>query len=160
MASRKPLVIVNGQIEQIQSGDTLNATVSTNDSISLTNDESGAVVICTPVYIDANDGYKKAKANASGTTNVIGLQVDASVAAAGTGSIQTDGVFTATTGQWDTITGGSGGLTAGARYYLDAATAGKLTSTPTTTVSQFVAPVGIAISTTEMWIDIGSTVLL
>jgi hypothetical protein len=160
MTARKPLVIVNGQIEQIQSGDTLNATVSTNDSIALTNDEAGAVVIGTPVYIDADDGYKKARANASGTANVIGLQVDASVASSATGNIQTDGIFTATTGQWDTITGGSGGLTAGSRYYLDAAAAGKLTATATTTASQYVAPVGIAISTTELWIDIGTTVLL
>lgn len=158
-ALRKPLVIVGGQIEQLQAGDTLDASVSEVDVVSLTNDEAGTVDPGTPVYIDANNGFKKARANAAGTKDVIGLAA-ASILTGVAGMIQTDGILTLTTGQWDTITGGSGGLTFNTRYYLDPATAGKLTTTAPTTVGQYVAPVGIAISTTSLEISIETDVLL
>jgi hypothetical protein len=157
MSSRKPLVIVDGQIEQLQAGDTLDAAQGGGTQVVLTNDESGSIVIGTPVYADAADGVKKAKANALSTSGVIGLVADASISAAGTGAIQLDGIFTATTGQWDTVTGGSGGLTFNTRYYLDPSTAGKITSTAPTTVAQVVMPIGIAISTTEMKLTIDPT---
>ena len=73
MALRKPLVIANGQVEQLQAGDTLDAPQSGGDQIVLTNDEATPVVIGAPVYMDANDGFKKAEANAAGTKNVVGL---------------------------------------------------------------------------------------
>lgn len=159
MAIRKPLVIVSGQIEQLQSGDQISGT-SAASTVSLTNDESGAVVCGTPVYSDAADGYKKARANATGTSLVIGLQQEASVAAAGTGTIQNDGVLPLTTAQWDAVTGDTGGLTFNSLYWLDPATAGKLTKTAPSTVGQLVCPVGRALSTTEMLINIQTTVLL
>lgn len=151
MASRVPLVLVGGQIQQLQSSDTLDIpSVSGGNVLSQTNDEAGPIVIGTPVYNDANDGVKKAKADAAGTVNMIGLVRTASISGAASGSVQTDGTLTATTGQWDAITGGSGGLTRGTRYFLSAATAGMLTSTPPSSVGQYVVEVGIAISTTEM----------
>jgi hypothetical protein len=161
MALRKPLVIVNGQIEQLQSGDTLNAPVTGEDIVQKTNDNGSTAPICTPVYVKSNGNVDLAKADASGTTNVFGLVADAAgIASAAAGSVQVDGVLAATTGQWDAITGQSGGLTPGAQYYLSSATAGLLTSTAPTAAGKYVAPVGIASSTTDMLINPKSTVLL
>lgn len=154
MAKKKPLVLGSTGIEQLQTGDYLGEV----DLISLTNGEAGAVVIGAPVYISAASTYKKAKGDAAGTTPVFGLQVDVSVAAAGTGSIQTEGILAATTVQWDAITGQSGGLTPNAYYYLSNATAGLLTLTqPSTGYWQVV---GIAVSTTEMKIMPGPVIKL
>lgn len=150
MALRKPLVIVSGQTQQLQSTDTLDAPQSGGDVVSQTNDEAGAIVIGTPVYNDANDGVKKAKADASGTKDVIGLVRDTSITNAVAGGIQTSGILSATTGQWDAAFGTSGGLVKGTRYYLSAATAGLGTSTAPSTVGQYVIELGIAISTTEL----------
>lgn len=139
-----------GAIQQLQSTDTLDAPQSGGDVISQTNDESSPIVIGAPVYNDAADGVKKAKADAAGTTGVIGLVRDASITNAVAGIIQTNGVLSATTGQWDAVAGTSGGLTTGSLYYLSAATAGLITATAPSTVGQYVVVVGRAISTTEL----------
>ena len=52
------------------------------------------------------------------------------------------------------------GLTAGATYYLSAATAGAMTVTPPSTVGQYVVRLGKALSTTEFEIRIERPVLL
>lgn len=161
MALRKPLVIVSGVVQQIQAGDTLDAAVAGGDQIILTNDEASAVVIGAPVYIDANDGFKKAQANAAATTKVRGLVAKApNIANATTGPVQTNGVLTATTAQWDAVAGTTGGLTAGTTYYLDPATAGKITPSAPSTVGQYVVTIGVAISTTELSIEIAQPILL
>jgi hypothetical protein len=69
-------------------------------------------------------------------------------------------VLNATTGQWDTVTGGTGGLTPNAIYYLDPGNAGKLTTVAPITISQYVAQVGIAISTVDLKLDPMLTILL
>lgn len=160
MALRKPLVVVDGQVQQMSAGDTLDASVQEKDVFILTNGETGALVIGTPVYVSAASTCKKAQANASGTTDVIGLVATSSVSAAATGSIQSDGVLVATTAQWDVIPGSTNGLVFGTLYYLDTATAGKLTATAPTTGGQYIAPLGRALSTTDFEITIGSTILL
>jgi len=161
MALRVPLVMVAGQIQQLQSSDTIAVpSVTAGVVLQQTNDESGAIVICTPVYNDANDGVKKAKADASGTKDVIGLVKDASITNGVAGAIQCDGVLAATTTQWDAVFGTTGGLTKGTRYYLSAATAGQGTSTAPSTVGQYVMELGIAISTTELRIGMGDPILL
>jgi len=160
MAAKKPLVITAGQIEQLQAGDTLDASVSEVDVVSKTNDNAGAIVIGAPVYQKSNGNVDKGRANAQGTVQLLGLVRDVSIAAAASGIIQTDGILAATTGQWDAITGGSGGLTPGSPYYLDPATAGMLTVTAPTTVGQFVVRVGLATSTTEMDISITAPIKL
>jgi hypothetical protein len=152
MALRKPLVIISGQLQEIPAGDTLNASVAEIDIVQATNGEVGAIVIGTPVYVSAAGTVKKAAANAGGTRSVLGLVKDVSIAGAASGSIQTDGILTATTGQWDAVAGTTGGLVAGSIYYLSA-TAGLLTSTAPVTGGQYVCEVGIAISTTELDIN-------
>lgn len=154
MAAKKPLVLNGGQIEQLQTGDTLDASVSEVDVVSVTNGESTAVVICTPVYVSAAGAVKKAQANASGTVQLLGLMKSTSVEASATGTVQTDGIFTATTAEWDVATGGTGGLTAGSVYYLSAATAGLLTTTPPSATGSFIDRVGLALSTTDLDITI------
>jgi predicted RecA/RadA family phage recombinase len=160
MALRKPLVVISGQVQQIPAGDTLDAVVSEKGVFSLTNGEATALVICSPVYVSAVNTVKKAQANAAGTAGVIGLMATVSTAAAASGSVQSDGILTATTTQWDAVAGTTGGLAPGTLYYLDAANAGKITSTAPSTVGQYVQPIGRALSTVDLEITIGQSVLL
>jgi hypothetical protein len=74
--------------------------------------------------------------------------------------VQTDGILSATTGQWDAVAGTTGGLTKDVIYYLSAATAGLLTSTAPSSAGQFVKKIGVGISTTEMLIQIDPRVKL
>ena len=155
MVLRKPLVMVNGLPQQLPLTDTLDAVLSEVDQISLSNAETSSLAIGMPIYVSGANAAKKAQANASGTADVLGVVKDISIAASATGSAQTDGQMTATTAQWDAVTGQTGGLTAGAVYFLDAATAGKMTTTAPTTTGQFVLRIGKAISPTVFDISIG-----
>jgi hypothetical protein len=150
MGLKKPLVLTSGQIEQLQSTDYISAL----QIPQFTNGNAGSIVIGAPVYSSANNTVDKAKADAVGTANVIGLVYDASIAAAGSGGVLLDGVLTATTGQWDAVAGTTGGLTKDVIYYLSAGTAGLLTSTAPSSAGQFVVAVGIGLSTTDMKIEI------
>lgn len=152
MAVQKPLVIIAGQVQQIPSGDTLSAAASEVDVIAKLNANVGAIVIGTPVYASSATEVDKAGAAAANTRKVLGLVQTASIASGASGFIQTDGVLTATTGQWDAVAGTTGGLAVGTVYYLSA-TAGLLTATAPSASGNYVCPVGIALSTTELEID-------
>lgn len=160
MALRKPLVIIAGQVQQLPSGDTLDASAAEVDVVALTNGNASPIVIGSPVYSDAAGSVDLAQADASGTVEVLGFVRDVSIGAAASGSIQTDGILAATTGQWDAVTGETGGLVAGTIYYLDPSTAGQLTLTAPSAVSEYVVRVGQGISTTEMEITIEPPILL
>lgn len=156
MSVKKPLVLgADGLPQQLQAGDTVGAIET--GQVSQTSD---AIFIAgQAVYTTTDDHVDKAKADASGTVPCIGL----AMTAIGSGlavQIQTNGVLTLTTGEWDALCGTTGGLTAGARYYLSAATAGLLTATPPSTVGQYVQPVIKALSTTEAVINPGVEILL
>ncbi len=148
MALRKPIVLVSGQYQQLQSGDTLDAPQSSGDVASLTNDDVGAHAAGDVVYCDDNDGVKKAKADAAGTAGAIGVAAGA-VSAGASGSYMVAGVLSGLTG-----------LVAGTEYYLSAATAGLLTATAPTTPGQYVVKIGRAISTTELMVNIERPILL
>lgn len=162
MANRKPLVVgADGRPQQLQAGDTLQATVTGGEQQNLTNNNVGAIVVGTPVYIIGNDACDKAQANAAGTKEVEGLVAQApSIAAAGTGPVQVSGVMSLTTAQWDAVAGSVGGLTANVIYFLDPATAGKITAVVPTTVGQYIVEIGRALSTTELDVRIRAPVLL
>lgn len=113
-----------------------------------TNGQGGSLVICAPVYIKSDGTIAKAAYTSVALSLWIGLVYDTSIANGDVGYVQTGGIFEATTAQWDTVTGGSGGLTPGAAYYVGAA--GLLTATKTTTSTQVPTLVGIAHSATKL----------
>jgi len=161
MALRKPLAIIAGQIEQIDPAvDTIDAVASEVDIANLTNNNASPIVIGNATYTDAAGGVDLAKADAIATVEVVGLVKDASISAAASGDIQTDGIISATTGQWDAVAGTTGGLAAGIVYYLSPTTAGEITSTAPTAVGQFVIRIGIGLSTTELEISISEPIKL
>ena len=125
-----------------------------------TNNNASPIVICSPVYSDGSTTVDLARANAVGTSRVLGLVASTSISASATGNIVVDGLFTATTAQWDAVTGQSGGLTAGSLYYLSAATAGRLTTTPPSGSGEVIQPVGEATSTVEFKFHPTTSILL
>lgn len=156
MAAQRPLVIISGQIQQLPTGDTLSAASAEVDVVTLT--AAVTVVKGCPAYISAAGAFNKANAAAAGTAKVIGFAA-AGISSAASGSIQTDGILTCTTGEWDAVAGTTGGLAAGTEYYL-AATAGLISSTAPSGSGNYVVKVGTAISTTDLEISIGDSVLL
>lgn len=156
MAIRKPLVIgSDGLIQQLQSGDTVGAIET--GQVTLT--AAAALTKGNAVYVPSAGNVNKARANAAGTSKVVGI-VPNDISNGATGTVQVNGVVTLTTAEWDAITGQTGGLTAGSIYFLSAATAGLLTTTAPSTVGQLVVRVGIALSATEMSVSPGDPILL
>lgn len=94
------------------------------------------------LYISAADNVSKALANNTSQSYAMGLAVASAVDTASV-EVQSEGVMT-----------GFAGLTAGARYYLDATTAGAITSTIPTGTGNTVVQVGYAKSTTALHIHI------
>lgn len=153
MADRKPLVLVNGRIRQLDANDFLDANVNEVDLVTKLNDNANPITKGQPVYTSGAGEVDLARANALSTAQILGLVKDATINDVESGKIQTDGVLMATTGEWDAVTGDSGGLTPGADYFLSPTTAGMLTTTPPSTIGQFVTFVGRALSTTELEIS-------
>jgi len=158
MALRKPLVMgSSGLPQQLQAGDTLDATVAEVDVITRTSAQ--ALIAGNVVYASSATEVDKARANAVGTSKVIGFAKTA-VGAAASVVVQTSGVIALTTGEWDALFGTTGGLTFNTLYFLDPATAGLGTVTPPTTVGQTVVLLGTGLSTTELLIAIEPYILL
>lgn len=159
MPLQRPLKIdtTTGEITRFGPNDFINEV----DFVTVTNNTGGALVKGTPVYVTTTaDEVEKAQANALATARVLGLVADDSIADAATGAVLTDGRLSATTGQWDAVTGETGGLTPGAKYYLSATTAGMLTQTPPTADGHVIAPILTAKSATEAEISIGTRIVL
>lgn len=132
-----------------------------SSTASLTNAQGSTINIGQAVYTSAAGSVALAKANASTTKDCIGIVSDTTIANGVAGNITLGGVLTATTGQWDAVAGTSGGLVAGAWYYLSTTTAGSLTSTaPNTPGGGWVVPLGIALSTTQLGLNLNQTVML
>lgn len=153
MAKKKPIVLTNGQLEQLQAGDTLDL----RNSVTKTNNTGGALVIGSPVYVSGGNAIP-AQADAQSTIRVAGLVSDISVADGDPTEVLTDGVLEATTGQWDAVTGQVGGLTEGADYFLDEANPAQMKTTAPTT--GFIVRLGHALSSTEFEIEIQQPIKL
>ena len=69
------------------------------------------------------------------------------------------GILTLPTSLWDVVTGGSGGLVPGARYYLGAVL-GTLTTTPPSTPGTYLSLVGNAVSSITLLVDPQPPILL
>jgi len=147
---KKPLVLAGGEIEQLQSSDSLAPVPNT---LSLENGGTVDLSICTPVYITGADAVDVA--DSGSLPNVIGITTGAIVVST-VGVIQTDGKLTATTAEWDARTGQTGGLTPGAAYYLG--NWGAVVSTPPT--SGYLVRLGIAINLTDFEIKISRPIRL
>ena len=160
MALIKPLVIINGQLQQLQATDTLDADVLQVDVTNLTNGGATSAIIGQAAVVTGSNSFVLGRADASGTKNVVGLVRSTSIAAAATGSVQTDGVLVATLAQWNAITGQTSGLTPGANYFLSPTTAGNITPTAPTASGQYLIKVGTALSTTAMDINTGAIDIL
>jgi hypothetical protein len=136
---------------------TTSSSSSTTDTF--TNAEAGAIVIGRAVYAFTNtDEVKLAIANAAAAAQVIGVVAATSIASAASGSIAFAGIASASTAQWDVVTGQTGGLTPGSMYYLSNTTAGALTTTVPST--GYIATVGRAMSTTKLALRFDPTIQL
>jgi len=153
MATRKPLVLNSGSIEQLQAGDVIEGVINEGVIFEFSNNSGNTLNTCMAVYCGGADQANAALADAESTSKVIGLATE-EIADSATGSIQTSGILTATTGEWDIVTGGSGGLTAGSTYFLDASTDGHITDTAPTGSGNYVTRLGVALSTTDLKINI------
>lgn len=138
------------------------AQAITSDALtySATNNQGAAIAIGRAVYISGGGTVALANANASGTVEAVGLVYDTSIANSAVGRVARlgSGYMDATTNQWDSVTGQTGGLTPGAPYYLSNSSNGALTTTAPTT--GYVKRVGIAQSTTRMLLQDGPVVHL
>lgn len=111
------------------------------------NGTGGTLLPGQVVYMAASDQAALAQANNSITSRGVGMVlalIDSSVA-----YVQCVGNISLPTGQWDALTGETGGLTPGAVYYLSPTTAGALTATAPSSSGQFVLKVLLAISSTS-----------
>lgn len=124
-----------------------------NTKSLLINANGTAINICNVVYSDAA-GCKLALANTNLTRRAIGLVADASINNSATGNFVTSGLFTASTAQWDAATGQTGGLTPNTDYYVSATVAGRLTTVAPSTTGQWVQPVGVALNSTQLTVNI------
>jgi hypothetical protein len=160
MPARKPLVLIDGQIQQLPAADTVDAASAEVDVIGLTNGGGSSAPGGAPVHISAAYAFNLSRANAGATVQTIGLVRDPAIAAAAAGNVQTDGVLTLTTGQWDAVTGETGGLVAGGIYFLSATIAGRLTRTAPNTSGQYVLQIGKAVAPQALEISITVPILL
>jgi len=119
------------------------------------NDEQTAMVVtqvahglavADAVYVDSSGAFLKAQANIASTGQAIG--VVGVVVSADIFVIHVGGKITASTGDWDAHTGGSGGLAAGTLYYLSDTTLAGYTTVAPATVGEVVLPLLLAISPT------------
>lgn len=119
------------------------------------NGSGGALPVGTLVYMLANgSGVQKADANATAPArNVMGVVIVGASGSGGNVTVRQRGKVTLTTAQWDTATGGSGGLVAFTEYYLSG-TAGAPTATVPGTTGDTDISVGIAESTTVLNVGI------
>lgn len=130
-----------------------------NTTSALNGEGSTNLVVCTPVCASGPGSVVRAKADALATSKVCGLWLSSSTAPGDSGNLVTGGTLTATTAEWDVVTGGAGGLVPNTSYFLDPTTAGMLTATAPN-VTGFVVPCGTALSTTELVVNVGQPVEL
>ncbi len=151
MASYRPVVLINGKLTLLPSGDTLAAKVQEVDVVELQAKE----VLSAGMAVYCNAGFQvmKAKADDNTKANVLGLATSAAALDAYV-NIITDGVLELT--DW-TDSAGSSALVVGTEYYLDT-TAGVLTGNVPT--SGNLVYVGRAITPQKLEISIQRPIVL
>lgn len=150
MATRKPLVLISGQVQRLPDGDDISGASATL-SASATNNHASPITQGQAVYVFGAGSVDLAQANALGTAKALGLVQGASIAAAAAGAIQYGGVLSSA--DWTAVTGATA-LTPGARYFLSADDPGQLTETAPDASGQYVVGVGLALNATDLLIEI------
>lgn len=153
----RPLIFSGTRVRRLPAGDFIEGSGVIADG---TNSEGSAITKGQPVYISGNNQYSLALANSVDTSRVIGLVIDDSTDDGETMHVLLNGELEATTSQWDAVTGETGGLAPGGRYFLSPTTAGMLTRTPPSTQGQIAMPVLEGDSPTKAIIRIGPLVIL
>lgn len=126
--------------------------------VSLTNQTGATIEKFKAVYKTTTaDEIAKANANSASTFRSIGL-ASAAINDTSSGTIIVNGTLTGTTGEWDAVTGQTGGLTPGSVYFLSNSTAGNLTTTAPST--GYICRVGIGVSTTQFLLNFGEPIQL
>jgi hypothetical protein len=156
MATKIPIVVGSvSLLEQLQAGDTL---AGTNDPSIVSQTMQSATSAGQVLYQNGTpDTLDLAQANHGAQARAVALATADTAASVSVGC-KIFGVLTLTTAEWDTVTGGSGGLAAQTVYYLDPTTPGQLTTATPSTPGQFVVIVGIALSPTDLLVRIGEPV--
>lgn len=106
--------------------------------------------IGSPLYLTGVGHVDLAQADAAGTVQVVGLALEV-VAASFSCNYISEGSIERS--NWSDVAG-TATLSAGATYFLDQTTAGRITSTAPTTAGQYVVRVGRAVNTTTLDIEI------
>lgn len=152
MADYKPVVLVDGEFEVLQAGNTLIEPLNLSPYVFdyfLINDELTTINAGEAVYISGSPArMKRAKADDINTANVVGILIQTTPSLQ-TGVVRSFGVIAI-----PTI--GAAGLI----IYLSPTTAGAITTTAPTTSNQFIVRLGISGSTTDFWINIQPPILL
>ena len=132
--------------------------IGPNDAISIIYYAVADSIISMgqPVYLKTNGHIDLARADAVGTSKVTGLLLEA-VVPTFIGSYSKDG--SVTMDDWNEVIGLTY-LVTGSVYYLDPDTPGKLTSISPTSVGQWVCPIGQAVTTTTLAMEISPRILL
>ncbi len=151
---RKPIVLNNGQLEQLQVEDKL---APIPHILEVINSETIPILIGATVYIDSANTIKYAKADSIVTKDVIAMCIG-DIISEESGIVQVDGLLTLTIEQCDTATGDTGGLTPGSVYVLSAVTMGRITKVAPT--AGYVVKIGTAISALDFEISIGTPIKL
>lgn len=159
MAIKKALVQSNGKVKQIASTDNLESTIISTQMI---NGTASTIVKFKSVYVDSTGSVNSfdQATGFSASADVVGMVVDTSIASGATGNIALSGILEGTTGEWDAVTGQTGGLTKGSTYFLGVGTAGNITVTPPSVSGDVVVSMGTALTTTKFKLNIQSGIAL
>tara|TARA_B100000131_G_C17908071_1_gene529189 strand:+ start:35 stop:535 length:501 start_codon:yes stop_codon:yes gene_type:complete len=160
----KPLVIDAGQVRQLASGETLDAVVSAKEVVTITGVSGVSIQAGSLVYIDSSGTLNLANASAAASSYPIGFVRGAADGSSGPWTaasleVQTDGAYVGSSSIWTAILGAST-LSPGTKYYAHASNAGDITATAPSGSGHYVVPIGRAISTTTMYIEIGEPIKL
>jgi hypothetical protein len=142
---KKPLVVGSqGQLQQLQAGD----SISTIPQFSATNGDAGPHAPGTVVYISSGTTVRAAQANSYTTVRAQAVATEAVPSGA-------QGLY-----QYEGVASGSLGLSPGSTYFLSPTSAGQMTTTPPSTVGDWIMVVGQAFSATELSIELGQPIEL
>jgi hypothetical protein len=98
---KKPLVLTDGRLEQLQAGDTL---LPSPNVVEVTNGETVDLIAPGVVYLSGANTAKYAQANSDLTFDAFGMCIE-TINPSNQGLIQLDGVVTYPISVWDLATG-------------------------------------------------------